>query len=174
MLASACIAVPTPGMLDDGEMTVRIGTELLGVVVERGPHAAHHAVQMRGVLRVVEDPDRDVAPTRRFMHRVARGEEGPLVADRRIGGIVEVAAAAFRPRAAQRSRRDGDLVLVRCPPPRRTRCPRRAIAGSRAFDVVERRDQRARREPVLPPVAALMSSRLSLIADGGKPRRFVK
>ena len=50
------------GMLDETDVAVRVRTELFGVVVQRRSYASEHAVQVRGVPRVMEDPDRDNLP----------------------------------------------------------------------------------------------------------------
>ena len=63
------------GPLDEAEVVALVRTELLGKVVQRRPHAADHAIQVRGVPRVMEDLDRDIVPPC-FMHRVVGGEEG--------------------------------------------------------------------------------------------------
>ncbi len=152
-------------MLDDTEMVIRVRAELLGVVVQRCSYASEHAVQVRGVAWVMVDPDRDILPPR-FVHRVLGGEEGVLVADRAIGHVVVVAAPALRPRPAQRPRRYGDLVLLGAHH-RFERDPAAPILPR--FDVVERGDQPARREPVRPPVCGARELASALIADRGQP-----
>ena len=103
----------------------------------------------------MEDPDRDVVPLR-FAYRVVGRDDGLLVSNRRVGHIVEVTAASLGPCPAQRPRRNGYLILAGA---------HHRFEGDGAapillrFDVVEREDQRTRREPVLSPVVALRSSR---------------
>jgi hypothetical protein len=61
---------------------------------------------------VVEDLDGHVAPLR-LLHGVPRGVDRVAVADRRVGGVVRVAAAVRDPASAQLSRRDAELLRGR-------------------------------------------------------------
>ena len=155
------------GMLDEPDVAVRVWPELLAVVAQRGSYTPDHAVQIRRVPRVMEDLDRDVVPPS-FMHRVVGGEEGVLVPDGDIGGIVEVAASAFRPRPDERPRRDGDLTLVRA----HDRFEGDPLGSGRRparFNVVEGGDDGARSEPVRPPVPGITELAIWLVAEGGQP-----
>jgi hypothetical protein len=64
--------MPFP-LLDEGQVAVRVRTELLRIVVERGADLAHGSVRALGVLREVVDADGHVAVGRRtprlFAHR---------------------------------------------------------------------------------------------------------
>lgn len=62
------------GELDDPDLAVRVGTEMLGEIVQRGPDAADHAIQVEDVAGVVEDLDADVVPPS-FTHRVVGRED---------------------------------------------------------------------------------------------------
>ena len=62
VVASACMPMPRRDARRP-EVAVRIRTELLGVVVQRGLYASDHPLQVRGVRRMMVDLDRDVSST---------------------------------------------------------------------------------------------------------------
>ena len=159
-------AAPGTGPLHEPDIAVRVGTELLRIVVQRSSYALDHAIQVLGVFRVMEDLDRHVVPFP-FMHGVMRGSDALLVPYGGVGCVAEVAAAAFRPGLAEHPRRDRDLILrgahdgfeVDHPP-----CPGQEPAR---LDVVQRGNGRARSEPVRLPVAWTIELPTALIADRG-------
>src|SRR4030042_6281514 len=102
------------------------------------------------------------------MHRVVGGEEGVLIPDGGICRITEVATPAFRPRPAQRPRRDGDLIFVRTHDGFEGDPLLAGLVLAR-LNVVERGDGRARREPVSPPVPGIAEFAVRLVAGGGEP-----
>ena len=108
----------TGRILDQPEIAVRVRTKLPGVVIERGAYAGHHAAQIRGMPAGDgrSESRRSLSPSSVplfFVHRVAGGEHSVLIVDGYIRDVMEVASPAFRPRAAERPRRHGDLILAR-------------------------------------------------------------
>lgn len=161
-------------------MAIRVGTELLREVVQRGLDAPDHALQVLGVPRVMEDLDGDIFPVS-FTHRVIRREQRVLIPDGAICDVVVIAAPGLCPCPLQLPRRNGDLILVRA----HGRVEGDPLAGpgqagvqiATRMLVVEQWNLGTRGEAMRPTVPRIPElargcrcrSRAALIADGGQP-----
>ena len=115
------------------------------------------------MLRVEVDLKIDPLPLL-AVHTVAGGEEDLRAAEGYVAGVVEVAALAFRPRAAKRARRDAYLMGVGADDGvERARTARRQMR----VDVARRGQGQLARQALLAPVVGTPQLAERLVADDG-------
>src|SRR5712691_606014 len=129
--------------------------------------------------RVMEDLNRDGLPYARrrgplfFVHRVVGGEHAVLIVDGYIRDVMEVASPPFRPRAAERPRRNSDLIRARTHD--RFEGDRIAADSNPArLGVVERWEGAPWGESILSSHARSIQLAIRLIPDRGQPIQIRK
>src|SRR5690348_10437706 len=125
---------------------------------------------MRSVTRVVVNAECHVIPLA-FAHGVARGKDWPLIADWRLGDVVEIATTVLGPFALQRPRRNRDFIVVRADN-RVEHDPAAARRWLETLLVVKRRNHRTRFKTVIPAIRGTENLAPSLIADRRQPLRI--